>query len=143
MLKIDVARPQDEAFLLHSITEAYHEYPRLLARGSSNIHEAAELDLERVHDGFALVASKNEVFVGAAWWYADGDPGNMTVAYYVEPELRGQGIATALLEQGFAEAKTRGMRCCTIKTHPDNAASISLAKKLGFDPVVALLRRSL
>jgi RimJ/RimL family protein N-acetyltransferase len=143
MLRIQLAQPQDEAFLSHSIEEAYREYPRLLARGDKSISEAAEHDLERVHDGFALLASKDEHLVGAAWWFADADPGNMTVAYYVEPEVRGQGIATQLLEQGFSEAKNRGMRCCTIKTHPDNAASIALAKKLGFDPVVALLRRSL
>ncbi len=143
MIDVRPTTHSDEAFVKRCIREAYTEFPRLLAQGEAGLDDAAENDYERIQDGFAHVATLNGQAVGAAWWLSEADPRNITVAYFVEAEARGQGVATRLVEAGLQEAKARGFRGTAIKTHPENTASIALAKKLGFQPVVALLRQAL
>ncbi len=143
MNQIRLASIQDETYLKKSIQAAYHEYPRLIARGNGSLEVAVERVLEDVSaEGFAHIAEDNGKVLGVSWWVAE-NPEEMSVAYYVEPEARKNGVATQLLEAGLSEAKARGARSSLIKTHPENAASISLARKVGFEPVVALLRQAL
>ncbi|HWG85478.1 MAG TPA: GNAT family N-acetyltransferase [Deinococcales bacterium] len=143
MIELREAGSRDEEYLKHCIQEAYHEFPRLLARGENTLVDAAERDLERVGAGFAHIAVQDGESVGAAWWLPDASPEDLIVAYYVEPGARGQGIATRLLEHGLGECRRREMRSAGIKTHPDNEASIALARKIGFEPLVTLLRHEL
>lgn len=143
MLELRDAAQRDEDFLKHCIREAYQEFPRLLARGEASLAQAAENDYERAGGGFAHVAEQDGRPVAAAWWLPEEDQASLVVAYYVEPEARGQGVATRLLETGLAEARRRGAKLGTIRTHPDNAASVALARKLGFEPLVAVLRQKL
>ncbi|MFN3265669.1 MAG: GNAT family N-acetyltransferase [Deinococcales bacterium] len=143
MNRIRLASSADEMYLKNSIQAAYHEYPRLIAKGSGSLELAVERVLEHVaSEGFAHVAEEGGKLLGISWWTPETDQ-EMAVAYYVEPEARNQGIATQLLKAGLQEAKSRGVRSTLIKTHPENAASISLARKVGFEPIVALLRQSL
>jgi GNAT superfamily N-acetyltransferase len=142
MNQIRLASSADESYLKNSIQAAYHEYPRLLSKGNE-LEVAVERVLENVaSEGFAHIAESAGKRLGVSWWTTEGGE-EMSVAYFVEPEARNQGIATQLLEAGLAEAKSRGARSSLIKTHPENAASISLARKVGFEPVVALLRQAL
>lgn len=145
MLELRQSTARDEDFLKHCIREAYHEFPRLLARGEASLAQAAENDYERISSGFAIVGSEGGEPVGATWWLGDGGEGEneLTVAYFVAPAARGRGVATKLVEAGLKEARGRGVRSCSIKTHPDNEASLALARKLGFEPVVSLLRQRL
>jgi RimJ/RimL family protein N-acetyltransferase len=143
MLELRDATSRDEDFLKSCIREAYHEFPRLLARGEATLEVAAENDYERVDGGFAHIAVLDGHPVGAAWWLPSEEPGVLTVAYFVQPQARGQGVATKMVERGLTEARRRNLRGASIKTHPDNAASIALARKLGFEPLVTLLRQSL
>lgn len=145
MLELRQATSRDEDFLKRCIREAYHEFPRLLARGEASLAQAAENDYERIGSGFAIVALDGAESVGATWWLGDGGggEGELTVAYFVEPAARGRGIATRLVQEGLAEARRRGCRSATIKTHPENEASVALARKLGFEPVVTILRQRL
>lgn len=127
----------------HCIESAYHEYPRLISRGNANLERAANSVLEGVsNEGFAHIALNDGTPVGASWWTSESDE-EMSVAYFVQSDSRGQGVATKLLEAGLQEAKKRGMRSTLVKTHPENQASIALARKVGFEPVVALLRQAL
>jgi RimJ/RimL family protein N-acetyltransferase len=143
MTSIRLAGPKDEAFLKQSIEAAYHEYPRLISKGGRTLERAVEDVFEQVADaGFAHIAEDDGQTLGASWWTVESDE-EMSVAYFVTPDARGNGIATQLLEAGLAEAKARGMRSTLVKTHPENQASIALARKVGFEPVVALLRQAL
>ncbi len=141
MPEIHLATSADETYLKHCIEAAYHEYPRLIARGGATIERAVEGVLEAIiGDGFAHVAVQDGRQVGAAWWLPDGNPLELNVAYFVEDNARQQGIASDLVRHGLAEARSRNVRSVAIKTHPDNTASIALAHKLGFEPIVALFR---
>ena len=142
-MEIRLAMSRDDDFVQHCIQEAYREFPRLSARGGDTLERAASADLERVAAGFAHVANLDGRDVAAAWWAPEANPDDLTVAYFVEPDARNHGVATALLERGLEEARRRGCHGVTIKTHPDNAASVALGRKLGFQPVVTLLRRML
>ncbi len=143
MIHTRLASITDEAYLRECIEAAYHEYPRLIARGHSTLEIAVERVLESVaSEGFAHIAEDNGQRLGASWWTLE-NPEEMSVAYYVTPDVRNQGVATQLLEAGLIEAKARGARSSLIKTHPENEASIKLARKVGFEPVVALLRQAL
>jgi L-amino acid N-acyltransferase YncA len=144
MLEFRVTQSSDETFLKTCIESAYHEYPRLVARGNASLERSVELVLEAIaENGFAHIAIQDGSDVGAAWWTPEGSENVLAVAYFVQPESRNQGIASKLLEAGIAEARRRGVRSISIKTHPDNAASIALARKVGFEPVVALFRQDL
>ncbi len=144
MLDIHLSTSADETFLKSCIEAAYHEYPRLIARGGATLERAVENVIEMISsDGFAHVATLDDRLVGAAWWLPDTNPDELQVAYFVVDDARGQGIASHLVETGMGEARKRGARALTIKTHPNNAASIALATKLGFEPIVALFRHQL
>jgi RimJ/RimL family protein N-acetyltransferase len=143
MTSIRLAGPNDEAFLKQSIEAAYHEYPRLISKGGRTLERAVNDVFEQVADaGFAHIAEDGVQTLGASWWTVESDD-EMSVAYFVTPDARGNGIATQLLEAGLVEARARGMRSTLVKTHPENQASIALARKVGFEPVVALLRQAL
>ncbi len=143
MNQIRLASNNDETYLKNSIQAAYHEYPRLIAKGNGSLELAVERVLEMVSaEGFAHIAEENGQKLGVSWWTPE-NPDEMSVAYFVEPDARNKGVATQLLEAGLGEAKSRGARSSLIKTHPENEASISLARKVGFEPVVALLRQTL
>jgi L-amino acid N-acyltransferase YncA len=136
MLEFRVAQSADEALLKTCIESAYHEYPRLVARGNASLERSVELVLEAIaENGFAHIATLDKQDVGAAWWTPEGSENVLAVAYFVQP--------SKLLEAGIAEARRQGVRSISIKTHPDNAASIALARKVGFEPVVALFRQEL
>ena len=144
MLEFRIAQSTDEALLKTCIDAAYHEYPRLVARGNASLERSVELVLEAIaENGFAHIATLDGTDVGAAWWTPEGSENVLAVAYFVQPESRNQGIASKLLEAGISEARRQGVRSITVKTHPDNAASIALARKVGFEPVVALFRQDL
>ena len=143
MNQIRLASLTDEPYLKNSIQAAYHEYPRLIAKTNGTLETAVDRVLETVvSEGFAHIAEENGKPLGVSWWTPE-NPDEMSVAYFVEPDARQKGVATQLLEAGLSEAKARGARSTLIKTHPENAASISLARKVGFEPVVALLRYAL
>ncbi len=143
MTSIRLAGPLDETYLKQCIEAAYHEYPRLISKGNRTLERAVEDVYGQIaDDGFAHIGFDGDQLLGASWWILETDE-EMSVAYYVSPETRGQGVATQLLEAGLVEAKARGMRSTLVKTHPENQASIALARKVGFEPVVALLRQAL
>ena len=142
MIEIRLTQSADEEFLKASIQSAYHEYPRLIARGGATLERAVDDVFEGLAEGFSHVAVLDGQSVGAAWWLPESN-NTLSVAYYVAESARNQGIASKLLEAGLEESRKRGMRSVTVKTHPDNQASIALARKAGFEPVVALYRHDL
>lgn len=135
MLTVRQAIAQDEDFLRECIFAAYKQFPKLIAQRIDQV-----VDNEYEHIFFAEIATEIEN-IGAAWWVPLEDKA-LQVAYYVKPEKRGQGIATKLIETGLERAKNSGYRSITIKTHRSNESSVALAKKLGFEPVVEIWKRS-
>lgn len=51
----------------------------------------------------------------------------------VVPALRGQGVAKSALHQLFALMRARGFARAIVSIAPDNAASLSLHRALGFE----------
>jgi putative acetyltransferase len=54
---------------------------------------------------------------------------------YVEPELRGQGIASEILDHLEAEARSIGMSRLVLETGIYQAEAIGLYRRMGFNPV--------
>jgi putative acetyltransferase len=54
---------------------------------------------------------------------------------YVEPELRGQGIAKEILDHLEAEARSIGMSRLVLETGIYQAEAIGLYRRMGFNPV--------
>lgn len=54
---------------------------------------------------------------------------------YVEPELRGQGIAKEIVDHLEAAARVMGTRCLVLETGIYQAEAIGLYRRLGFNPV--------
>ena len=75
MLDIRLSASADEAFLKSCIEAAYHEYPRLIARGGATLERAVENVVEVIsNEGFSHVAALDGRNVGAAWWLPDTNP---------------------------------------------------------------------
>ncbi|MGE0541063.1 MAG: GNAT family N-acetyltransferase [Dehalococcoidia bacterium] len=61
---------------------------------------------------------------------------------YTEPDVRGSGVATALLAEAFAWARGAGYGRCTINWHTANLAGARFWQRSGFRPVtLGLVRR--
>jgi GNAT superfamily N-acetyltransferase len=54
---------------------------------------------------------------------------------YVEPELRGRGIAKLILDHLEAAALVMGIRRLVLETGINQAEAIGLYRRMGFDPV--------
>lgn len=56
---------------------------------------------------------------------------------FVRDDMRGQGVARALVEAGMDLARSRGARFMAIGTHPDNHGAHATYRAMGFDEVPA------
>lgn len=68
----------------------------------------------------------------ATWWVEDqGELGNVAVA----EEVRGRGVALALLDAAFSKLRDRGVRECFLEVRESNEAARRLYERLGFSVV--------
>jgi ribosomal protein S18 acetylase RimI-like enzyme len=71
-------------------------------------------------------------------WCVLFDPGNglegEVAELYVEPEARGQGVATALVGEAMRLFREREATFVTVWTRPDNPAALAVYRRHGFAP---------
>ncbi len=94
----------------------------------------------------ARFAGENVVFVARGGggrpiglcWCVLFDPGTglegEVAELYVEPEARGQGVATALVGEAKRLFVERGVTFAAVWTHPGNAAALGVYRHHGFAP---------
>jgi L-amino acid N-acyltransferase YncA len=84
------------------------------------------LEAEGVTAGWAALSpvSSRCVYAGVA-----------EVSVYISPDYSGQGIGTALLTKLIEESETEGLWTLQAGIFPENTASMSLHKKMGFREV--------
>lgn len=77
------------------------------------------------------------VAVGAGGFHGGPDErGMVEVSYEIEPPHRGRGLATALLAELLAWAATEpAVHVVRASIGPDNAASLAMVRRQGFEPV--------
>ena len=130
-LKIAPLRPQD------------HARWGVLARGYKTFYETALPDAEydrawrRLMDGdriFGLGASLNGTLVGIAHYLFHASTWMSDVCYlqdlFVDPAVRGRGVARALIEQVAQAARERAAPRLYWLTHQDNATARALYDQL-------------
>ena len=61
------------------------------------------------------------------------------IGYFVAPEERGRGVATAMVREFLDWLQRRGVELVRASITPDNAASLALVSRLGFEHVGELV----
>ena len=70
--------------------------------------------------------------VGVARLVADGADGTAEFAIVVQPDVKGQGLATHLMQRLIAWGHTRGLPAIVGQVLADNAAMLAFVRRLGF-----------
>ncbi|MBN9755633.1 Acetyltransferase [Pseudonocardia sp. Ae406_Ps2] len=70
--------------------------------------------------------------VGTACWRAGDDGDGLLYGMWVHPDLRGTGVADALVDAVTAVARENGSRTLSLKVEPDNARAIAFYLRTGF-----------
>jgi phosphinothricin acetyltransferase len=133
-VRIRAARPEDAAAAAEiynvgirertSTFETREREPGEMAqRIASERHPFVVAELDGRVAGFASTSSYSDrdVYAGVA-----------ECSVYVDPELRGRGVGTALLEAVAAEAGRHGFHKLLGKLFPTNEASMRLVRRGGF-----------
>lgn len=127
---------------VQSVAEASweHDYPELLSRETAvdGVHEwysedrvETEIDEE---DSLVLLAERNDDvagFVHAAW---SGDEGDV-LRVYVDPDHRGDGVGSALLESAVASLFERDIERVRAMVLSENEAGNQFYRDHGFENV--------
>jgi ribosomal-protein-alanine N-acetyltransferase len=91
----------------------------------------AELDSQWSIWLTALDGAQLAGYIGVQFGPDGGDI--MTIA--TEPDLRGQGVGTALVEAAAGLLRAKGLQWLTLEVRPSNAAALGLYRALGFREV--------
>lgn len=121
----EVARMQDEANTLSAAlypAESNHRLP------------LAELVRPDIH---FLVARKGKLAIGCGALKSFTGGSGEIKSMWVDAEIRGSGVAAAMLMQLEAEARRQGLRYLKLETGVYSAPAISLYRKGGFRPCEA------
>ncbi len=78
---------------------------------------------------YLLVLDGAEVIGYAGAWLLAGEAQVTHVA--IEPEYRGKGVGTALMEELIRRVKERGVGAMTLEVRPSNVAALALYGKFG------------
>lgn len=118
-------REEDHEFIVSVVDEWWgrlvsHNLPKLFFHHFEDTSFAVEEDGEIVAFliGFVSQSRPDEAYIHFA---------------VVHPEYRGRGMAKALYERFFDEARNRGCERVRCITSPANEESIAFHKRLGFD----------
>lgn len=108
--------------------EAFDEenIDRELAR-AAQAHERGEPELE-----YAVVRSEDGALVGVVTTRRQGQA--LYIGYHFSARHQGVGYATEAVAGLIAQLRESQRRAIRLKVHPDNARSLRLAAKLGFQP---------
>lgn len=79
---------------------------------------------------------EDEVVVGDVGWFGPPDEdGTCEVGWGLAPSARGRGVATEAVRQLLEWVHGQGARWVRAEVRPDNAPSLALAARLGFEDV--------
>ena len=107
--------------------DAYRRYRGVddtAARAVLTGSPAQDLATARTSDGRVVGVAR--LGVASAW--------GGVAAMWVDPDLRHQGVATALLRALAGRAREHGVRSLHLQTDSDNVAALSLYQRHGFEP---------
>jgi GNAT superfamily N-acetyltransferase len=145
-------RPGDETrlqefFYSHTLHTIYERYGGLVATMTpERAHELVSVDQSR--DCALAIFSPNHRKIHAIGRYCLDPQGETAeLAFVVREDQRRQGLATLLLRQLTAVARSRGLRRLWGQVNTHNAAMLGLFRRQGFtlvsEPGVALVHASL
>lgn len=86
-----------------------------------------------------LVAEQEGAFVGLLWAKVDANDAARVNLFqmWVAPECRGRGVASRLLDEALAWARSRGARVVHLGVNRANANVVRLYQRAGFEPIGA------
>jgi RimJ/RimL family protein N-acetyltransferase len=82
--------------------------------------------------GSHLFFDDDGALVGFGGWKGPPADGVAELGYAVAPERQGKGIATAVVRQLVARARTAGVTCVIAHTVPEKSPSTSVLSRCGF-----------
>jgi len=142
VVTVRAIRPDDKAALLAAFREldASSVYLRFFAPKpeltDQDLRTATEVDFVRT---VALVTSiegeTGETIIGGGRYFGYGDadpPDRAEVAFVVEEDYHGLGIASTILRHLIRIARDKGIKLLTAEVLPDNRAMIAVFRKTGF-----------
>ena len=133
-VEIRAARPDDLDGVrsMHQSMSPASLYFRFFSLGkNAPEQEAQRLCRPAGPDHAALLAIRNGKIVGAASYEPTDTPGEAEVAFAVQDEMHGRGVATLLLEHLVSLARIRQLTAFTAKTLADNAAMLRVLADAG------------
>jgi len=131
-LQIDLAKPRDVDAIADLLLAAFREFEPLYTPAGYRATTPTATELAaRLADGPTWIATVDGAVAGTVSAVVEGDEVYVR-SMAVRPDVRGCGIATALLDRVTAFAHERGARRLTLKTTPFLAGAIRLYERAGF-----------
>lgn len=106
-----------------------------LRYGDGGLSPATAADF--VHPGVLLVADLDGEPVGCGGLRPYGDDAGEVKRMYVEPTVRGKGVARTLLSALVAHARQVGMRRLLLETGTEQPEAVGLYESSGWTPIPA------
>lgn len=137
-MQLRIATPGDEAEIISLLREfmAFEKVDLLTDDEFGKVFRTVMAMPERMQ---FLVAETDEIvgMLTVLWGYSTwkGKPVASLEDVYVRPEMRSQGVATALLAHAFELAKEKGCARVDLVTETENYPAQALYKKAGFELV--------
>ncbi|MGZ4734872.1 MAG: bifunctional acetate--CoA ligase family protein/GNAT family N-acetyltransferase [Acidimicrobiia bacterium] len=131
-------RPDDDAGLLGLFARLSREsiYMRFFSPVSApTAQQLAHFTHVDYDNRMALVAELGEDIVAVARYDRPPDADDAEVAFTVQDDQQGRGLATIMLEHLAAVARTRGIRRFFAETLPDNRRMLGVFRDAGFQVV--------
>ena len=140
-VRIRAVRPDDKCLLVKAFNELEPEsiYTRFFQRKSSlsakELQKATELDFENeVGLVVTIEGEGGEIIIGSGSYAAYNTPDGTRcaeVAFIVEEDYHGQGMATLLLQHLTAIARQKGVSVFTAEVLAQNAAMLKVFRRSG------------
>lgn len=136
-MKLEQYTPEDHAIMIKMIADFWRIHDAFLNRELDiSAYEAqSEKDLQQFNEGknTLYLAKEAQEVIGFLVLEARGDEVCWINELYVQPEKRGQGYGTAMLEACKTLACQQGYEAISIDVVLRNEAAIRLYQRSGFD----------
>ncbi|MBO1361666.1 N-acetyltransferase [Acetobacter sacchari] len=132
------ATTEDVADILWLTNQAINETTAIWVSTPMTLEQRLSWFEQRQRDGFpVIIAEENGKTLGFASYGAfrpyEGYVHTVEHSVYVHPESQGKGVGRALLDTLIAEAQRAGLHVMVAAITADNAASIALHERCGFE----------
>ena len=149
-LNIHDARELDRTAIQSITLAAYEQYAPMMNEAWKFYRENILTTLANVHPAEQIVAETNEGIIGTVLLYPAGaelhGPNNTLITLplpeirllAVTPTARGQGIATALMQECLRRARKSGAQALTLHTTDMMQVAMQMYERMGFARAPAL-----